>query len=138
MIKKILPLSLMMFLSIDSVWSADIESISGDYTGNVVDASGVAASKGDVCKVSIDPNGKANTVRFHIDRAKFPVYVEREVVKKNLASGEKKVKLKTRGERGGNVFIILQFRGERLHFIRAKVVSFKVNWTLACGSLTES
>ena len=119
-----------------TAWSAEVESIGGEYTGKVFDASQVRSKKGESCDVSIDPKAKGNTVLFKIN-GEQPVYVERAKVADGLASGKQKVKVQTAGARGGNVFVILKFGGNKLNLVRLKVVGQKKNWTVACGELAK-
>ena len=132
--KRLLSLSLGAFVAAGPAWSATVESIGGNYTGKVVDASQVTSSKGDSCEVSVDPKAKGNTVRFQLN-GEQPAYVERDKVETGLASGMQKVEVQTGARKGGNVTVVLKLGGEKLKFVRLRVKGHKKNWTIACGNL---
>ena len=120
-------------------WSIDIESIGGDYIGNVIDVKGGGPSKGDTCHVSIDPEGPGNTVAFKLKGAPSAAYVERNEVERGLKKGSAKVNLTTTSQKGKKVVVVLTFKGDRLHFVRVKAIDHaQVRWTIACGRLAKT
>ena len=137
--KYLLIPAIALLVAAGPAWSIDIESIGGEYVGKVIDAKGFGPSKGDTCHVSINPEGRANTVEFELKGAPSTAYVERNEVERGLKKGSAKVKLTTTSHRGKKVFGVLGFKGERLRFVRVKVIDHAtVRWTIACGRLART
>ena len=137
--KYLLIPAIALLVAAGQAWSIDIEGMSGEYVGKVIDAKGVAPNKGDTCPVSIDPEGIGNTVAFKLKVAPSVIYVERNEVERGLKTGSPQVKLSTRSQKGRKIIVVLKVEGERLHFIRVKsIAGGQVRWTIACGTLAKT
>ena len=137
--KYLLIPAIALLVATGPAWSINIEGISGGYVGKVIDAKGVGPSKGDTCHVSIDPEGMGNTVAFELKGAPSVIYVESNEVERGLKTGSPKIKLTTTSKEGRKIIVVLQVKGERLHFVRVKVIArAQVRWTFACGTLAKT
>ena len=137
--KYLLIPAIALLVAAGQAWSIDIEGMGGEYVGKVIDAKGIAPSKGDTCHVSIDPEGIGNTVAFKLKSAPSVIYVERNEVERGLKTGSPKVKLTTTSKKGRKIIVVLKVEGERLHFVRVKsIAGGQVRWTIACDRLAKT